>query len=235
MFGDDGRSTATVPPPPRTRLGRRSAPADTSPQGLPTRRRWGRFAAGAVLALLGAWVFATLYVSAGKRVEVLALARDVDAFDPIEEGDLRTVLVAADESEVDTVDAGDRDDIVGLRPSTALLAGQLLPAAVPVDAHDRVIAAGDGAVAIEVEPSVAAIYEPGQDVGVVVVPPQASAAADDDTEAPQYDGWIASISDPDEQTRTVTVEVVLNRNAARRVAAASDRIKLISFAGFEKD
>jgi hypothetical protein len=90
-------------------------------------------------------------------------------------------------------------------------------------------------VAIEVEPSVAATYEPGQDVGVVVVPPQASAAADDDTEAPQYDGWIASISDPDEQTRTVTVEVVLNRNAARRVAAASDRIKLISFAGFEKD
>src|SRR5687768_13815590 len=90
--GGPGLPTPAAPPggrpaiaPPR-RLGRRGpAPVSSSPGGLPTRRRWGRFAAGVTLALLGAWVFAALYVSAGERVEVVALARDVPMFQAIEE------------------------------------------------------------------------------------------------------------------------------------------------------
>src|ERR687893_2178446 len=79
--GAPGLPTPAAPPtgrptvsPPR-RLGRRTpTPVAASPGGLPTRRRWGRFAAGVTLALLGAWVFAAIYVSAGERVEVIAIA-----------------------------------------------------------------------------------------------------------------------------------------------------------------
>jgi hypothetical protein len=238
MFGDDGRgSTATVPPPPRTRLGRRSAPADTSPQGLPTRRRWGRFAAGAVLALLGAWVFATLYVSAGERVEVLAVARDVDVYDPIEDDDLRTVLVAADEKEVDTIDAGDRDDIVGRQASAPLFEGQLLTDSVLIDEDDQVMEPNEAYVAIEVSPSLAETFEPGQDVGVVLAAPPAGGTEEQEENPPRHAGWIRSISEPDDQTRTVTISVVVDSSVAARVAGAArnDRVELIGLEGFQKD
>jgi hypothetical protein len=237
MFGDDGRSTATVPPPPRTRLGRRSAPADTSPQGLPTRRRWGRFAAGAVLALLGAWVFATLYVSAGKRVEVLALARDVSQYDAIEDGDLRTVLVAADENEVATIDAGDRDDVVGRQASAPLFEGQLLTDSVLIGEDDRVMAGDEGFVTIEVSPSEADNFAPGQDVGVVLAAPPSGGTEEEETNPPRYTGWIKSISEPDDQTRSVTISVVVPETTAARVAGAAqnDRVGLIGLEGFQRD
>jgi hypothetical protein len=232
MFGDDGRSTATVPPPPRARLGRRSsAPSSSSPQGLPTRRRWGRFAAGAVLALLGAWVFATLYVSAGERVEVLALSRDVGQWEEIEDDDLRTVRVAAEESEVDTVDAGDRDEVVGRKASSALHEGQLLTASVLTEEGDGVIAPDEGAVGVEITPAKAELIAPGMDVDVVVSPPAGSVGQD--VEAIRVSGWIQSVGKPDDQTRTVAVSVVVGQEAILDVAsgAVDDRVAFVAREG----
>lgn len=119
------RSRPSVPPPAR-RFGRRGAlPVATAPDGVPSRRRWGRFAAGTLLALLGAWTFAILYVSAGDRVEVLALAHNVDQYTELTEGDFRTVRIST-EPGMNTVKATDRDEVIGRKAAVPLLEGSLL-------------------------------------------------------------------------------------------------------------
>src|SRR5215471_4469999 len=85
--------TATLAPPGG---GRRALPPPTSPAGLPARRRWGRVAAGGLLALLGAWAGMVLVATAGGRQERLALATDVAKGDKIERSDIKVVRVAAD-------------------------------------------------------------------------------------------------------------------------------------------
>jgi hypothetical protein len=218
-FGDDHRTgTATVPPPPRARLGRRQQePAPASPQGLPVRRRWGRFAVGAVLALLGAWIFASLYVSAGERVEVLALSRDVAQFATIEDDDLRTVRVAAG-PEVDTIDADERDDIVGRAAAVPLAEGTLLAPGQVVEEGLALIAADEAATTIDVGSGVASQLEPGMDVSVVVAAEQGAGDEADHS----YPGWLLAKGEADEQTGDVPITVVVDRSALTEVAAADD-------------
>ena len=93
-------ATATSPhrsgTPATPRGARRATPVPTAPSGLPTRRRWGRVAIGAVLALFGAWLCMILVATAGGRKETLALADDVGRGEVLERGDLKVVRVAAD-------------------------------------------------------------------------------------------------------------------------------------------
>ncbi|HAS13137.1 MAG TPA: hypothetical protein DCS55_21895, partial [Acidimicrobiaceae bacterium] len=65
------------------------------PPGGPVRRRWGRIAVGLAAAVLGAWIFAALYLSAGDRHEVVALSQTVDRLDVIERSDLRVVRISS--------------------------------------------------------------------------------------------------------------------------------------------
>lgn len=88
-------------------------------------RRWGRITVGVVLMVGSAWVFASLYLGAGDRREVLAVARNVEASDTLERSDLRVVRVSVDLG-VDTVPASHLDDIVGRPVGADLAAGQLL-------------------------------------------------------------------------------------------------------------
>jgi hypothetical protein len=230
-LGDETRAgTATVPPPPRARLGRRPhEPASSSPQGLPVRRRWGRFAAGAVLALLGAWIFASLYVSAGERVEVLAMSRDVGQFETIEDDDLRTVRVAAG-PEVETIDAGERDDIVGRQAALPLLEGSILVPSQVIEEGLDVMAADELMVPVVLDAGLAGVLEPGLEVSVVVVPRQGT-----DQEPSQYAGWIAAIGEPDDQTGERTVSLVVRRSASTVVAAAAneDLVAILPLGGAE--
>lgn len=57
----------------------------------PVRRRWSRIAAGIAGALLGSWLFASLYLSAGDRTEVLVVANPISRFATIARSDLRVV------------------------------------------------------------------------------------------------------------------------------------------------
>jgi hypothetical protein len=218
-FGDETRSgTATVPPPPRARLGRRShEPVPSSPQGLPVRRRWGRFAAGAVLALLGAWIFASLYISAGDRVEVLSVARDVAQYETIEEDDLRTVRVAAG-AEVETVDAGDRDDIVGRKAAVPLREGSLLAESQVVEEGLEVIGPAEAAATVDVSSGRASVLEPGMEVSVVIAPDQ---GAEDQTPH-SYPGRVMAKGEADEQSGDVPITVIVARSALNEIAGADD-------------
>jgi hypothetical protein len=135
------RGRSALAPPPR-RLGRRGGlPVASSPEGLPTRRRWGRFAAGATLALLGAWVFAALYVSAGERVEVLALAHDVDQYKVLSEDDFRTVRVSTDPG-LETVKASDADELIGRTAKVPLVEGTLVSEGALVPKGEPVVGEG---------------------------------------------------------------------------------------------
>ena len=62
----------------------------------PVRRRWGRIGGGVFAAVVGGWLFASLYLSADDRVEVLAVASDIGRFDVIERSDLRVVTIGED-------------------------------------------------------------------------------------------------------------------------------------------
>ncbi|HEV7760203.1 MAG TPA: SAF domain-containing protein [Acidimicrobiales bacterium] len=231
MFGDETRTGTATVPPPRTRLGRRQqAPVPSSPQGLPVRRRWGRFAAGAVLALLGAWIFASLYVSAGERVEVVAVARDVAQYEEIESSDLKVVRVAAG-PEVDTIDADDRDDLVGRRAATPLKEGTLLASSQVIDEDLDVLEPDEAMTTVDVDPGPASVLAPGMDVSVVVSPEQGTTGET----AHDYPGWILAVGEADQQTRARPVTVVVSRTAATVVADAGkdDRVTFVGLEGIE--
>ena len=216
--------------PRLARVRRAALPAATSPEGLPARRQWARVAAGAALALLGGWIFASLYVSAGERVEVLAVANDVARFETIERDDLRTVRVAAD-PEVETIDASDADELVGRAAATDLLPGALL-------SPDQVIAQ-DARLVNDTEAVVGAELAPGDvpegalaggiDVMVVLRP----ADTVQDGEVDQVPGWLLSFGEPDENTGDRRVSLVVPEARAADVAAAAsdERVAVVALEG----
>jgi hypothetical protein len=235
MSDTNGRSErgAVVTAGPRLARVRRSAlPTGTNPEGLPARRRWARVAAGAALALLGGWVFASLYVSAGERVEVLSVSGTVDRFDTIEEDDLRTVRVAADPG-VDTVDAGDLDEIVGRQAATDLVEGSLLSPNQVLAAGARTVSDTEAIVGAELARADApqGALRGGVDVLVVVRP--APNATGEQQEATRVNGWLLDVGDADENTGDRPVEMVVPESQAAEVtaAAAEERLSLVVLEG----
>jgi hypothetical protein len=188
-------------------------------------------AAGAALALLGGWVFASLYVSAGERVEVLVVARDVDRFAEVQRDDLRTTRVAADPG-VDTVEAGDVDDIVGRVAATDLVEGSLLSPNQVLASGERRVGTDEAIVGAELSPGDAPqrALAGGVDVYVVVRPSESSAQQQDAVRVP---GWILAVGEPDENTDARAVELVVpaSESAAVTAAAADDRISLVVLEG----
>ena len=223
--------SAVAPAPPPARPGpraRHAALGATTPQGVPVRRRWSRFAAGAVLALLGGWVSASLYLSAGSRVGVLVAADDIAAYQTLTRDDLRTVRVAADEG-VETISAGDADALVGRAAATDIPGGTLLSPSHFFAEDQRLVAAGEATVGAEVGPgdSPGDALVPGTDVLVVLPPPQGDSASPPEEVA----GWVLSVGDADDQSGDREVELVVPRASAADVAAAADRLRVVVLDG----
>ena len=235
--GRSGRGTVTAQGPRLARVRRSALPGGTNPEGLPARRRWARVAAGAVLALLGGWVFASLYQSAGERVEVLAVSADVDRFAEIQRDDLRMVRVAADPG-VDTVRGGDVDDIVGRRAAVDLVEGSLLTDGQVLPRGEDVVGDNEAIVGAELAPGDApqSALVGGVDVQVVIRPSataSATTAAGEAPEATRVSGWLLEVGEPDENTRARPVELVVpeTSSAAVQAAAAEERLSLVVLEG----
>jgi hypothetical protein len=233
MTDPNGRSEASsvaTAGPRLARVRRAALPTATSAEGLPARRQWARVAAGAVLALLGGWVFASLYMSAGERVEVLAVAQDVERFQPIERDDLRTVRVAAD-PEVDTIDASEADSLVGRAAATDLVAGSLLAPDQLIGQGARLVGDDEAVVGAELArgdvPDGA--LAGGIDVMVVLRP----AATAPDGEVDQVPGWLLEFGDPDGNTGDRQVSLVVPETRAADVAAAAsdERVAVVALEG----
>jgi SAF domain-containing protein len=229
--GRSERSTVATAGPRLARVRRAALPSATSAEGLPARRRWARVAAGAVLALLGGWVFASLYVSAGERVEVLAVAHDVDRFDTIDRDDLRTVRVAAD-PDVDKVDAGDVDDVVGRAAATDLREGSLLSPSQLEPEDARLVADNEAVVGAELAPGdiPEGALAGGIDIMVVLRPADTAPGGG---EVDQVPGWLRGFSDPNENTGDRRVSLVVPEDRAADVAAAAsdERIAVVALEG----
>jgi hypothetical protein len=118
-------STPTTGPPSAARRPRPTAPAPSVLPPSGRQRRW-TLALFAILLTVGAGLlFALLYINAGDRVPVVAMARDVARGQALARDDLTEVRVAADPS-VDLVPASDIDDLVGQTASVDLAEGSLL-------------------------------------------------------------------------------------------------------------
>ena len=240
--GAGGARTTHLPPPPPGSAGAAAAPTTTaaplspshsrraalagprSPGDVPTRRRWGRFAAGMCLALVGGLLFAALYLSAGSRVEVLVAARDIGAYEVIERDDLRIERVAA-EPDVATVDGADLDALVGRAAATAVPEGAVIAPDHVFEEDAQVV--GDGEVVVGMEVSLAeapATLRTGDSVLLAVEP-----GAGSDGPAIEVEGWLVELGDRDENTDALDVSVVVPRPVAVDVglAAADGRISLM--------
>lgn len=229
-MGTNG-STTTVAREPRHRPG--GGPAlgvPVAPSGLPARRRWGRVAAGAVLALVGAWTAASLYASAGERVEVVVAAGEVGRFDELSPDDLKVVRVAADPG-VDTIAGAELEDLVGRVAATDLSEGVLLSEDQLVGTDERLVGGDEAVVGARLGPGAAPrrALAGGTPVLVVVRPAQTDA----DAEVVEVEGWLADVGEPDATTGEREASLVVPAGSAAEVAAAAadQRIAVVALEG----
>jgi hypothetical protein len=193
------------------------------------RRRWARLGAGLAAAVLGAWIFAAMYLSAGDQTDVLVLATDVDRFQVIERSDLRVARVS-ESSDVDTVSSDRIDEFVGRVAGVDLVSGSLLSGAQVLAAGEELVANGEAVVGVLVGPADApqGSLRRGTPVRVVVRPVAGS------TEPPiEIGGWVWDASAEASSTREVAVEVVVPTGQSGLVsaAAADRRVSIVVLAG----
>ena len=201
-------------------VGPRAVAASWAERRDPLRRRWGRIGGGLLAALVGAWLFSSLYLSAGDRREVLVMADGVARFATIERSDLRVVRVSGD-AQVQSVAATRMDEVVGRVAATDLSAGSLLAEGQLLDSGERLVKADEAVIGVLVGPGDAPVttVERGADVSLVVRPPAGAVG-----EVSEVAGWVAGVSGTVSSNGDRPIDVVVpRRNAAAVSAAAAER------------
>lgn len=197
----------------------------------PLRRRWGRMAGGVLATIVGAWLFASLYLSADDRRDVLALANPVERFDVVERADLRVVRLPPD-SDLAWVPATRLDEVAGRVAATDLTAGSLLAEGQLVDPGERLVLESEAVVGVLVGPGDAPStgLVRGAAVSVVVRPAAGTAGAS--VEIVEIAGWVAEVSSATSSSGDRPVAVVVASGEAAMVsAAAADRRVTLVVAG----
>jgi hypothetical protein len=217
---NNGSTTRTAPAPPlRTAKRAGPAPVPATPSGLPTRRRWGRVALGAVLALFGAWLCMVLVATAGGRKETLALAHDVTRGAVLTREDLKVVRVAADAG-VEMIPADDIDEVVGEVVAASLPQGTLLAPGQLLENGERLVAANEAVVGVRLSAAAAPQGEvpSGTPILVVVRP---AVGSGDPVPPTEVAGWLRDIGEPLENTGAREASLVVPQDAAGLVASAA--------------
>lgn len=209
-------------------LAARAVVAGASQRRDPLRRRWGRIGGGVLAAVIGGWLFASLYLSADDRVDVLALANGVERFEVIERADLRVVRLSTD-TEVESIDASRIDEVVGRVAGGDLAAGALLAEGQLHPRGERLVSADEAVVGVLVGPGDAPATGLVRGAAVtVVVRPAAGASG----EVVEVAGWVAEVAAAVSAGGDRPVSVVVPANDAAAVsAAAADRRVTIVVAG----
>jgi len=215
---NNGSTTRTPAAPPRTARRAGPAPVPATPSGLPTRRRWGRVALGAVLALFGAWLCMVLVATAGGRKETLALSHDVTRGSVLAREDLKVVRVAADAG-VEMIPADDLDEVVGEVVAANLPQGTLLAPGQLLESGERLVGATEAVVGVRLNAAAAPRGEvpSGTPILVVVRP----AVGGDPAPPTEVAGWLRDIGEPLENTGAREASLVVPQEAAALVASAA--------------
>lgn len=206
--------------------GARPKVADHGSGRGPGRRRWGRMGVGAAMVVVGAWVFAGLYLSAGDRREVLVIDRDVDVHEVIERKDLRVVRASVDPG-VDVVAADELDRVVGRPARTELVAGSLLVDGQLGERGDDVVDPGEAVVSLVLGPGEAPTSALRAEAPVVVV---LRPLAGQEGDLVEVRGRVLDSSEGEQGDATVELIVAEGDAAAVSAAAADDRTTLVALA-----
>ena len=209
------------------RIARAAAVAPPKPGG-PVRRRWGRIGVGVAAAIIGAWVFAALYLSAGDRREVLALSHDVARLEVIDRSDLRVVRISSD-ADIGSVNASQLDELVGRVAGVDLVAGSLLVEDQLVAEGRQLLGADEAVVGVLLGPGDSPVrsLRRGAPVLVVVRPPAGSQGDPEEIE-----GWVFDASGEPVNTRERPIELAVPRDQAALIsaAAADGRVTIVALA-----
>lgn len=209
----------------------RTVVAQSSRRGEVLRRRWGRVGGGVLLAVLGGWLAASLYMSADDRVEVLVVASPVARFEPVPRSAVRVERLSAD-SDVAAIPAARLDEVVGRIAAADLPVGLLLADGQLFAPDARLVSADEAIVGIAVGPGEApAGLSKGASVEVVVryssVMSDASAAELLEMVVP---GWVTDVAGIESAGggRSVAVVVPAADAAMVSAAAAEGRVSLVA-------
>ena len=222
-------SKASKPSKDEPRSSRAAALASgKKPKGV-VRRRRGRLSAGVIGSVVGSWLFASLYVSAGHRANVLVLAHPVARLSTIQRSDLRVVGVAAD-MEAESVKASRVNEFVGRIASSDLPTGSLLTDAAVLPAGQRLLSAEEAIVGILLSPGDGQLaLKKGTPVVVVIRPPVG--ASGPAAASVEVRGWVLSSAEV-LASRERPVELALPTAQASVVssAAADKRVTIVALA-----
>lgn len=222
--------TSTLKPTTNNGNGRVARAAAVGPPkpGGPVRRRWGRIGVGAAAAVVGAWVFAALYLSAGDRREVLALSHDVARLEVVDRSDLRVVRISSD-ADISSVNASQLDELVGRVAGVDLVAGSLLVEDQLVAEGRQLLGADEAVVGVLLGPGDSPVrsLRRGAPVLVVVRPPAGSQGDPEEIE-----GWVFDASGEPVNTRERPIELAVPRDQAALIsaAAADQRVTIVALA-----
>ncbi len=177
---------------------------------------------GLLLVLAGGAVAGGLYLQAGGRVAVLAVARPVLAGHAIGEQDLVEVRISADPT-LQAIPAADRGEVVGKVATVALLPGSLVPRQAL--SASRVPGVGQAMVGLALKPGqLPDALQAGDRVMLVATPPAngtgaAGATAPEEDAVLVGDARVYSVR-PTEAGDATLVSLLVDRDAAPRVARA---------------
>lgn len=234
MIGSTGPGTLTPPRPSSAETIRAGAPMAASPSGRARQRRWGVALVGALAMVVGAWGFAQLWLAAGDRVEAVALATDVEAYEELDRGDLVVVRVAQADG-VDFLPAAELHQLVGRTVRADLPARSLLVEADLFPDEEALVADHEAVVGARIpEGAVPVDLARGREVMVVIrpVPAERGSGAPGGSPRP-VDAWVLAAKDVDAgagRAGGMEVSVVVPRVEATEVAdaAADGRLSIVA-------
>ncbi|MGH9117565.1 MAG: SAF domain-containing protein [Acidimicrobiales bacterium] len=219
----------TLPPRSPARPGpgpgaARPAPAVVSKTGR--QRRWSLALLAVLLTVGSALAFVVLWMNAGERKPVLAMANDVTAGQTIEASDLVVVRVST-EAGVTPIPASERGDVIGQVASVDLLAGSLL--VENAIGENRGLEAGSALIAVPVP--VQELPSPDLEAGdrVIVYRTSTGLLEEEGASAQEIgEGRVSSVEAGDSSQDTVSVSLAVDQGLVSDIAASiqADQIYL---------
>jgi hypothetical protein len=147
----------------------------------------------------------------------LVLSQDVGRLEVIDRSDLRVVRVSHD-SDVESIDAGRVDDVVGRVAGTDLVAGSLLAEGQFLPDGRDLLGTSEAVVGVLLGPGDSPVRSIRRRTPVLVVV-RAPAGSQGDTE--EIEGWVFDASGEPLNTRERPLELAVTRTKAALISAAA--------------